>query len=308
MAKSPPRSSDRLRQQAEQLAAVLPPLLVEAERVASTVAQGVHGRRRVGTGETFWQFRRYHPGDEALAIDWRQSARSQHVFVREYEWEAAESVWLWRDGSASMHWASSPDFPSKRERADILMLALAALLVRGGERIALMGEQHIPRSGRNALTQMAETLLRQETAWDAGEAAGPSLPEPVQIPRYAHMVLVGDLLSPLEDIDAVVRRYAAAGVGGHLLQVIDPAEEDLPFAGRARFFGLEGEGDTTISRVETLRPEYQAKLAEHRQGLNDMARRVGWSFAVHRTDRPPQTALLALYAAISGELAGGRGF
>src|SRR5271157_6489618 len=120
-----------LRDRAEQAAAVLPPLLVAAERVAATVAQGVHGRRRVGQGETFWQFRQYEPGDSAQRIDWRESAKSQRLYVRETEWEAAQSVWLWRDASPSMDYASSPGTPTKRQRADLLLVALAALLVRG---------------------------------------------------------------------------------------------------------------------------------------------------------------------------------
>src|SRR3546814_6131026 len=81
-----------LRHRAEQLAATLPPLLVAAERVAATVAQGVHGRRRVGQGETFWQYRHYDFGDQPQSIDWRQSAKSDMVFVRQMEWEAAQSV------------------------------------------------------------------------------------------------------------------------------------------------------------------------------------------------------------------------
>ncbi|MEN8196305.1 MAG: DUF58 domain-containing protein, partial [Pseudomonadota bacterium] len=127
------------RQEAERLGSALPPLLVEAERVAQTVAQGVHGRRRVGQGETFWQFRRYQPGDPTTAIDWRQTAKSQAVFVRETEWEAAQSVWLWRDSSPSMDYASGAELPPKQERAELLLLAAAALLVRGGERVALLG-------------------------------------------------------------------------------------------------------------------------------------------------------------------------
>ena len=97
---------------AEELGAALPPLLVAADRVASTVSQGVHGRRRVGQGETFWQFRRYEPGDSTLRIDWRQSAKSQRVYIRQTEWEAAQSVWLWRDASASMRYRSSKATPT----------------------------------------------------------------------------------------------------------------------------------------------------------------------------------------------------
>src|SRR3954468_15807650 len=122
-ASTAPGTAQASRQRAEQLAAVLPPLLVDAERVASTIVQGVHGRRRVGQGEAFWQFRRYQPGDSTSRIDWRQSARGQAVFIRENEWEAAQSVWLWRDGSASMRYRSARELPEKRARAALLLAA-----------------------------------------------------------------------------------------------------------------------------------------------------------------------------------------
>jgi uncharacterized protein (DUF58 family) len=280
-----------LQHRAEQLAATLPPLLVAAERVATTVAQGVHGRRRVGTGETFWQFRQYQPGDPVPRIDWRESAKSMRLYIRETEWEAAQSVWLWRDTSASMGYASTKALPTKRERADLITLALASLLIRGGERVALLGSGLAPASGRAVLNRLALTLERPAPPSD--------LPAFEPLPRDAQLVMAGDLLAPLPDIHAVVRRFAASGLRGHLLQVLDPAEETLPFAGRVRFEGLEREPSLLISRVETLREDYARKLAEHRAGLTAIARATGWSFGTHRTDRPPHTALLALYGTLA---------
>ena len=280
-----------LQHRAEQLAARLPPLLVEAERVATTVAQGVHGRRRVGTGETFWQFRQYQPGDPVPRIDWRESAKSMRLYIRETEWEAAQSVWLWRDGSPSMDYASRPELPTKRTRVDLLLLALAALLIRGGERVALLGTGVPPASGRAVLSRLALTLGRS--------AAPGDLPAFEPLPRYGQVVVLGDLLAPLDALQAVVGRFAAAGLRGHLLQVLDPAEETLPFAGRVRFEGLEQEAPLVVSRVETVREEYMQKLAHHREGLAAIARATGWSFGTHRTDRPPHTALLALYSTLA---------
>ena len=292
---------ERLRQRAEQLAAPLPPLLVAAERVAATVAQGVHGRRRVGSGETFWQFRRYQPGDPATAIDWRQSAKSQRVFVRENEWEAAQSVWLWRDGSASMGYRSSGATVEKLERASVLALALAVLLVRAGETVSLLGREGAPSRGRAALDQMTVAL---DPA--AERAPEPSLPHVDRLPRDAQVVLIGDFLSPMADITALARRIAAAGVKGHLLQVLDPAEEDLPFAGRARIEGLEDEAALTLGRVENLRAAYAARMAARRASLAALCSRLGWTFAGHRTDRPPARALMALYTGLSGHQYGAR--
>jgi uncharacterized protein (DUF58 family) len=285
-----------LRQRAEQLAATLPPLLVAAERVASTVAQGVHGRRRVGQGETFWQFREYDFGDQPQSIDWRQSAKSDRVYVRQMEWEAAQSVWVWRDTSASMDWRSSDQFQDKRGRADLLALALAALLLRGGEHVTLLGSGLKPLHGRVALSRLA-SLIERDTR--EGAATGADLPHFEPLPRDAQTVFIGDFLAPLDRIDAAVRRYAEIGVKGYLLQILDIAEESLPYDGRIRFEGLEGEEPWLLSRVEAVRGDYLARLNAQREGLRAIARAAGWTFATHRTNQTPEAALLALYAALT---------
>lgn len=279
------------RRRAERTAAALPALLVAARRVAATVQQGVHGRRQPGTGETFWQFRRYEPGDAAAAIDWRQSARTTHVYIREREWEASQSVWLWRDGSPSMEFASRAANETKKERATLILLALAALLLRGGEQVALLGHERRPLRGAAALSRLAETLVADERS--------DGLPAPTQLPKHSHAVLIGDFLDPLDDIRGAVKWLAGLGVTGHLVHVLDPAEETLPFSGRVRFSGLEGEGQPLIGRVERVREEYRARLEARRAALATIARRAGWTVLGHRTDRTPETALLALYLALS---------
>ncbi len=281
-----------LRHRAEQLAATLPPLLVAAERVASTVAQGVHGRRRVGQGEAFWQFRHYDLGDQPHSIDWRQSAKSDMVFVREMEWEAAQSVWIWRDTSASMAWTSDRNHQSKRERADLLTLALSVLLMRGGEHVALLGSGLRPSSSRATLTKIA-TLV------DSANQSGDNLPPMAALPRSAQMVFISDFLTPLDDIDRALRYYGESGLHGTLLQVLDPAEESLPYDGRVRFDGLEQEPSWLVSRVEAVRGDYARRLQAQRDGLREICRGLGWSFDFHRSDQPPQVALLRLYAALS---------
>jgi len=327
---SPVQGAYSLRQRAEQLAATLPPLLVAAERVAATVVQGVHGRRRVGQGETFWQYRHYEVGDPPQIIDWRQSAKTDHIFTRQMEWEAAQSVWIWRDTSPSMDWRSHESLPSKRQRADLLSLALAALLVRGGERVGLLGSSLRPASGRGALTRLANVIALGESAVapaPRSRAAGPDrrsdaptamagadseeeaanqggahpldLPPVVPLPRHGQLVLIGDFLAPLETIEAVVGEYAERGLEGHIVQVLDPAEVSLPFQGRVRFEGLEDERSWLLSRVEPVRVDYRARLNAQEEGLKDLARSINWSFSLHCTDRAPQNALLALYGALS---------
>jgi len=281
-------ASTQRRARAEALAARLPPLLVAARQVAATVEQGIHGRRRVGSGETFWQFRRYEPGDAPSRIDWRQTAKSDRVYVREHEWAAAQTVWLWRDASPSMRFSSDPNRHDKRDHATILVLALAAMLLRAGERVGLLGSAARPAAGATALDRLVDELERLEPTED-------SLPPMRPLARHAPVVLVGDFWAPLETIDERLRAFAEGDRPGHLVQVLDPAEEGLPYEGRVRFEGLEGEGQMLASRAEALRPEYEARLQAHEQGLADIARTIGWSFTRAHTDRPPHLALVTLY-------------
>jgi uncharacterized protein (DUF58 family) len=277
---------------AEARSASFPPLLVAAERVASTVAQGVHGRRRVGQGESFWQFRRYQPGDSVQRVDWRRSARSDHIYIRQTEWEAAQSVWLWRDTSASMTYASKNALPVKQEQADILLLALASLLSRGGEHIALLSIGGQPAPGQAALSRIA-TLI------DQGAKQGENLPAGQPLPRHGHLILFSDFLSPLPDIWGAVQAYAGGGVSGHLVRIVDPAEETFPFMGRMHFEGCEAEGGILLGRADAVRGEYRDAFVAHGEGLKALAQAVGWPLIVHRTDQSLQSTLLALYLHIS---------
>ncbi|HEU0069685.1 MAG TPA: DUF58 domain-containing protein [Alphaproteobacteria bacterium] len=288
--KQPPKltAGQSALQRAEETGGALPPLLVAAERVANTVAQGVHGRRRVGQGDAFWQFRPYQVGDTTTKIDWRQTAKTQHVFIRENEWEAAQSVWLWRDDSPSMRWRSNRNLPEKAERAELLLLALANILMRGGERVALLGAGYPPSVGRATMIRMAETLAR-------GGGFGANAPTSDPLPRHAHVVLLSDFLGPIEEIEAAISGLAGRGVMGHVVQVLDPAEETLPFSGRVRFEGLEAEGTHLINRAEQVREQYMQRLAARRDRLRDLCRPRGWSFTLHHSDAPPQAALLSLY-------------
>ena len=288
-------TADRAKAESATIAGRLPPLLIAAERIAATVTQGVHGRRRVGSGDVFWQHRPYYPGDELKRLDWRQSAKSDKIYLRQMEWSAAQSVYLWCDLSPSMDYASKKDLPTKAERALVLLLALSSVLARAGERVALMGDPEPPISGRAVAERLADRLQHRTQLAQSNAENERSLPPPVQLPAHAHAVIVSDFLSPIAEFRALIERFAARDVRGHLLQVLDPAEVAMPFLGRVRFRGMEREGEVLMSRVESIRDQYLAKLDAHCEELRTLARHAGWSFSTHVTDAPGAPALLALY-------------
>lgn len=276
-----------LQHEADGLSAGLPPLMVEADHLAASVSLGVHGRRRAGMGESFWQFRRYASHDSSSAIDWRQSAKSQHIFVREREWEAAQTVWFWRDASANMNFQSGAR--SKRARADLLLLALAALLVRGGERVGFLGMEGAPASSRLALTRMGRAMFAKTEA---------ALPPRVPFRRGNQLVWFSDFLD--EGVFDTMKELSHQGVEGHLVRIVDPAEEDFPYSGRTRFESPRGGADEIFGRAERIRASYRARFTAHGERIAEEAGKLGWTATVHRTDHAPQGALIALHAAIGG--------
>ena len=276
--------------EAKEIAAGLPDMLVEARRVAATVLAGWHGRRTSGRGETFWQFRPYVTGESAAAIDWRRSARDDHLYVREKEWEAAHTLWLWNDHSPSMDFRSRLSKVSKRHRATVLLLALTDMLASAGERVGLLGSGE-PVLARNAAERIAATLANA-----AGTASQPMMRD---LRRFTDLILIGDFLDPIAETYATLDAVAKSGARAHIIQVVDPIEETFPYSGRTEFRDPETGTTHVVSRAEQYRTEYQGELAALRHHLGDRCRRIDWTFIIHRTDRPPTEPLLSIHARLA---------
>src|SRR6187431_2300616 len=276
--------------EARSLSASMPRLILEARRVASTVIHGLHGRRRAGPGENFWQFRRFVSGEPAARIDWRRSARDDHLYVREQEWEAAHTIWIWPDRSPSMNFASRLARESKRDRTLIAAFALAEVLVEAGERVGLPGLMR-PTGSRAVIDRMADAIIHDPT-----ERA--SLPQGFAPASLSEIVLLSDLWSPIGEIRSTLTQLSTNGSQGHLVQIVDPAEETFPYSGRVEFIEPEGAGEITAGRAENWRNDYDARLQRHRSEIRAETNRLGWSFSIHRTDRAANELLLALHARI----------
>jgi uncharacterized protein (DUF58 family) len=268
----------------------VPRLILEARRVAATVIHGLHGRRRAGPGENFWQYRRFVSGEPAARVDWRRSARDDNLYVREQEWEAAHTVWIWPDRSPSMHFASPLVRDTKLYRTLVVALALAEVLVEGGERVGIPGLTR-PTGSRNVIEQIAQAIMH-----DRSERS--SLPPNFAPSPLAEVVLLSDLWSEIGEVRRTVTQLSGSGAHGHVVQIVDPAEETFPYWGRIEFIEPEGGGRITAGRAETWRADYIARVARHRAEIRAETDRLGWSFTIHRTDRTATELLLALHARI----------
>ncbi|GAN87641.1 DUF58 domain-containing protein [Komagataeibacter intermedius] len=280
---------------ADSLASRLPALIVAARRIAQNAGGGPHPRRKAGVGEEFWQYRPATPGEAATHIDWRQSARGDRAFVREHEAQTPHTICIWCDNSASMRWRSADSLPLKAERAFLLALACAAMLLRQGEDIRLLGTtgaQPLRLRGRQALERMAHALIAAlRTTVDE-----PGLPLPAAIPARSRVLLFGDGLYPVPQLSAFLRAATARQAACTLVEIIDPAETTLPYEGHTRFTGLEDETTVLLNGDATLRHEYSAVWTRHQDQLRTVCQAAGSPPVPHLTDQPPEQALLALHA------------
>jgi uncharacterized protein (DUF58 family) len=269
------------------LAASLPRLVLEARRIAANVIHGLHGRRRAGTGENFWQYRRFVSGEPAARVDWRRSARDDHLYVREQEWEASHTVWVWPDRSPSMAFASRDARDSKLERGLIVALALAELLVAGGERVGIPGLMS-PTASNNVIDKMAQAMLHDD-------ATRLSLPPSFVPSALAEIVVLSDFWSPMPEIRNMLAGLSSSGAHGTLIQVVDPAEETFPYSGRVEFVEPEGGEMITAGRAESWMNDYVARVALHRDEIRAETNRLDWLFSTHTTSRSAAELLLFLH-------------
>lgn len=276
---------------ARQRAVLMPDCMVEARRIANTVIAGWHGRRKRGIGENFWQFRPYAEGESFARIDWRRSARDDHTYIRDREWEAAHTVWLWADMSPSMMYKSTLGMVSKESRALVLMLALAEILARSGERIGCPGVME-PVAARNAAERLATAIIHAPLS--------DGLPDTTMIRGTSDIVLIGDFLDDADRIMEKIAPLARRGLRGHVVEIADPAEETFPYAGRTEFTDPETGEKLVSGRAEGLRDDYRRAYLARRENLGEQLRRLGWSFVHHGTDRLASEALVAVHMYLSG--------
>ncbi len=287
----------------------LPALLARSRRLAETVLRGAHPRRRAGAGDGFWQYRPYEPGEPARLIDWRRSARSDDgLLVRQRERETMQTVRLWLDRSASMDWRSDPKLWRKRDEAAAILLAVGLLLLRGGERVgalggtALIGPHGFERMAREVYETQAEVPY---TSGDPDISDAPADQQTADQPNAALaapggvLVLASDFMVDPDGLAGRLERLRVARSAVRLLHVLDPAEEELPYAGRVVFADTETGAELAVPDVDALRARYQGVLAGVCGVLASAGARDGWGLHPHHSDRPATHTVLALWRALA---------
>ena len=277
------------------LAATMPRLILEARRVAASIIHGMHGRRRAGPGENFWQYRRFVSGEPASRVDWRRSARDDHLYVRELEWEAAHTIWIWPDRSPSMLFASQLAHDNKlRSRA-------------GGRAGARRNSGRRRRARGHSRTDASDRQPQRDRAHGAGDRArSRRTHEPAA--EFRALPAVRDrapvrLVEPTSPIsDARSRNSPAAARAGMWCRSSIRPKRPFRIRAASNSSSRKAAAASPPAGRETWRADYEGRVRRHRSEIRAETDRLSWSFTIHRTDRPASELLLALHARIGAAL------
>ncbi len=257
--------------------------------VRKRVSTAYAGSRRsihTGRGIDTVGYREYNPGDDLKSIDWNVYARSEKLYVRQFEEDKSLTTHILLDASKSMDYSSNK--VSKFEYAAMLAAGFAYLVTKDNDKFAistfaenvditkpLRGRQHLVRT----LDRLGDTELEGQTAINES------------ITNYGRMirsrslvVIISDFMDDLESINAAVRRLADHDL--ILIQVLDPSERDLKVHGHSRLHDLETGDELKTYISKNFKSEYQKHLEDHISSVQNICARVGAEFYTFTTDVP----------------------
>jgi uncharacterized protein (DUF58 family) len=275
-----------------ELRAQLRGLSLRGRRPPSAGPLGLNASRRRGPGLEFSQHRGYEPGDEPRRIDWKLFARSDRYFVRESESEAALSLWLLVDHSASLAEVDA-DGSSKWARACQLSAALIELATRQNDRfaLALIGAGRLQPGPLGAGPRQRDRCLG---ALRGGQPAGrwpeDSLLDTLfgLIPRDAIVVLIGDGFEPAGERLAI--RLSAAGRDVRHIALSTDIETSFTLRGSLRLQDPET-GDELALDADSARSDFTRRFRDARREQAARLAGAGVLSVEHRIDHPAIDAL-----------------
>lgn len=268
---------------AHKVARSMPALLQEARALAQSFMLGSLGQRKSGEGEGFWQFRPYIQGESLARIDWRRSARDQHIYLRERELGTVQTILLWVDQGYSMNYQSTHAPYTKADYATILCLILAELFAKSGAPVGLPALLP-PTTSRKATEQVALALMKKEVRMHFSPLH--------KVKPGACFIMISDFLLNIDEIKAQLQPLYGQIVDAHFFHVVDPAERDFPFHGPTEFYHLETEESITLAQAQAYQKDYKCLYEDHSKSLKHFIESYGWHYETAPTDQALSALLL----------------
>lgn len=291
-AKAPSFTAEYIALEAEHALASTPEFTGILSKITSTdIRHGQHGQKRSGSGSDFWQYREYREGDAAHSIDWRKSARSDGYFVKEQEWQKSQQVSIWFSHDHSMDFKHSDSPLTKKQYAAIISYILCAKFVHAGETVSFLNGYIKNCNGAAKLNNLAHSLT----------STNPPLNSQQFGLKNAYPVLIADFWEKPHLIEDKIKNLTANNYCGLILQIIDPAELDLPYKGRVKLTDEYSDHEDTgiLNKIENIRDEYKQRILAHNKLVQEIAHKYGCQYICVDTHSPMSEACMNIYQAIT---------
>ena len=220
--------------------------------------RGQHAQNRGGAGHDFWQYRDFQTGDHARDADWRQSARTDRVLIRQKEKETQKKSTVWLQNDADMHFGGTKGSFTKYETGAVIALTLN-----------MLGQEHHDIVTLSGVGTVKPDDLTHILSGADFEPSADDLPG-------QELTLIGDFTAPIETLEETLFKAIPPHKKVTLLQILDPVELDLPFSGRTIFERMQNREH--VLSVETIRQTYKDRLAKHNETLGDLCKERNWTY------------------------------
>jgi uncharacterized protein (DUF58 family) len=269
-----------------------------ARRIIDGMMAGSHASPRHGFAVEFAHHREYVPGDDIKHLDWKVFARSERYYLKQYELETNLTCWLIVDGSGSMGYASGE--VSKYDFSCIMAATLAHIVLREGDRAGVIVADSKPQRflrSSGAGSQLHE-IIRQLALGPTKQPSqiGLALTELAgRLSRRSVVFIFSDFFDDVTELLQGLRRLRFDRHELIAVTVLDPTEEDFPFASATMFKGLEIP-DYLLTDPRSLRQAYLEELTAHRERFRRGCRELGVDLFDVRTDADPGLTLARFLA------------
>lgn len=257
---------------ADQNASLYPHFLLKAKHLANSLILGFHGRKEIGIGENFWQFKPYVDGESPKKIDWRQTAKRETTFIQEKEWEAAQKILFVPDFTPSMDYRSLRRLDTKKERAILIITTLAYIFQKSGELFSVQGAPLKFLNSNEQIEKMAKVLIDDKNGLKAPVKASRAIP-----------IFIGDFFKPIDEVKKQILSFMNNNQDAFVVQVLDPAEVEFSFKGHV-LLSDQDHNKIEIQKAQNLREEYLKRFEAHQKQIKDLCINLNISYFMHRTD------------------------
>jgi uncharacterized protein (DUF58 family) len=268
-------------------------LELRARVVVEGFWNGLHRSPYHGFSVDFTEYRQYTPGDDPRYLDWRLYARSDRYYIKKFEDETNLRCHLLVDNSQSMGFGSLPF--TKAEYANTLAATLAYFLYLQGDAVGLLTfderiRDYLPARNRTGHLRHLMLALEKPAAGSSTDLTLPLKRISELVRKRGLMVLVSDLLAPIEALEQNLSALVACGHEVTLFHLLDPAELTFNFDQSGLYHDVES-GRAVYIEPAAARKAYLDRLNAHNAAARTVCEKLGISYNLLSTDRPLEVAL-----------------